>query len=375
MAGIYLHIPFCKVRCAYCDFFSTTREAWRGRYVKALCKELRTRKGYLQGEEVNTLYFGGGTPSQLQEEDFRLIFSTLENTFGMNRCEEITLEANPDDLTEAYVEMLSRLPFNRISMGIQTFHDPTLRLLNRRHNAEQARKAVGLLREAGFQNISIDLIYGLPGLTPDRWEEDLKEAIALKVEHISAYHLTYEEGTPLYNLLKIGEIEEVTEDWSLLFFSMLTEQLTRAGYEHYEISNFCLPGKYSRHNSAYWQGIPYLGCGPSAHSFDRRSREWNVASLEAYVEGVEQGKRPSEVEVLDDDTRYNEFIMTGLRTAKGVKMDDLENLFGLKKRNYCMKNAAPYIESGKLSLNKGCLKLTQEGIFVSDGIISDLMYI
>lgn len=375
MAGIYLHIPFCKTRCAYCDFFSTTREEWKGRYVAALCKELRLRKEYLQGEEIKTIYFGGGTPSQLQEKDFQRIFSVIEEVFGMDACEEITLEANPDDLTEEYVKMLSGLPFNRISMGIQTFHNPTLRLLNRRHDAHQARMAIERLREADFQNISIDLIYGLPGETPDRWQTDLEEAIALGVEHISAYHLTYEEGTPLYELLMSKQIEEVEEDYSLQFFSMLTRQLADAGYEHYEISNFCLPGKHSRHNSAYWQGIPYLGCGPSAHSFNRTSREWNVPSLEKYVEGMEQGERPFETEWLDEDTCYNEYVMTGLRTAQGVSLKEIEMRFGVEKRRYCTKNAAPHIESGQLSLTCERLRLTPEGIFLSDGIISDLMFI
>ena len=244
MAGIYLHIPFCKTRCIYCDFYSTTRSELKTRYVHALCRELEIRKEYLKGEPVETIYFGGGTPSQLEEADFKRIFETIQENYGMEHCREITLEANPDDLSQEYLKMLSFLPFNRISMGIQTFDDTTLQLLKRRHSSQTAVEAVRRCREAGFQNISIDLIYGLPGETKERWENDLRQAIRLDVEHISAYHLTYEEDTPIYNMLKQHQIEEVDEDSSLQFFTLLIEHLQNAGYEHYEISNFCRPGKY-----------------------------------------------------------------------------------------------------------------------------------
>lgn len=244
MAGIYIHIPFCKTRCVYCDFYSTTQSQLKKRYIRALCQELRSRKEYLKGEPVRTVYFGGGTPSQLNEEDFALVFETLEEVYGLGACEETTLEANPDDLTDDYVAMLhDRLPFNRISMGIQTFDDEMLRLLNRRHNASQAIEAVGRCRRAGFGNISIDLIYGLPGETDRRWQDDLQQAVALDVEHLSAYHLTYEEGTPLYDMLQAHRVSQVDEDSSLRFFSALTDTLGKAGYVHYEISNFCKPGR------------------------------------------------------------------------------------------------------------------------------------
>lgn len=218
MAGIYIHIPFCKTRCIYCDFYSTTRSDLKERYIRALCRELRIRKDYLEGATIETIYFGGGTPSQLDEEDFRQVFATIEEVYGMEHCKEITLEANPDDLTEEYVTRLHRLPFNRISMGIQTFDDVTLKLLNRRHNAMQAIEAVDRCRRAGFENISIDLIYGLPGETDERWERDLKQAVSLNVEHISAYHLTYEEGTRIYELLQAHRIREVDEESVYRFF-------------------------------------------------------------------------------------------------------------------------------------------------------------
>lgn len=375
MAGIYIHIPFCKTRCIYCDFYSTTRSELKERYVRALCRELQMRREYLRGEAVETVYFGGGTPSQLAEEDFRQIFQALQEVYGLEHCREITLEANPDDLTEAYTVMLRRLPFNRISMGIQTFDDAMLKLLNRRHNAVQAIEAVDRCRRAGFDNISIDLIYGLPDETDERWRRDLQQAVALGVEHISAYHLTYEEGTRLYQLLQAHSICEVDEDSSLRFFSTLIDTLTAAGYEHYEISNFCRPRRHSRHNTSYWQGIPYLGCGPSAHSFDRRTREWNVASLEKYMCAIEAGGREYETECLDDVTRYNEYVMTALRTKRGIAAEDLKRTFGTELWQYCRDMARPYIDSGKLRVEDNRLCLTREGIFVSDGIISSLMYI
>ena len=375
MAGIYIHIPFCKTRCIYCDFYSTTRSELKSQYIRALCRELTERKEYLKGEAVETIYFGGGTPSQLSEEDFKEVFKTIEQVYGMREATEITLEANPDDLTEEYIGMLHTLPFNRISMGIQTFDDATLQLLNRRHNATQAIEAVKRCRQAGFQNISIDLIYGLPGETEQRWAQDLQQAVSLDVEHISAYHLIYEEDTPIYNMLKQHQICEVDEDSSLEFFTLLIEYLQKAGYEHYEISNFCKPGMYSRHNTSYWQGIPYLGCGPSAHSFDGDSREWNVASLNQYLSSIEQGQRQHETEQLDTQTRYNEYIITGLRTMWGISTEELKKKFGDRLWKYCLEQASSYLENGKLELHNDRLKLTREGIFISDGIISDLLEI
>lgn len=373
MAGIYIHIPFCKTRCIYCDFYSTTRSDLKERYIRALCRELRIRKDYLEGATIETIYFGGGTPSQLDEEDFRQVFATIEEVYGMEHCKEITLEANPDDLTEEYVTRLHRLPFNRISMGIQTFDDVTLKLLNRRHNAMQAIEAVDRCRRAGFENISIDLIYGLPGETDERWERDLKQAVSLNVEHISAYHLTYEEGTRIYELLQAHRIREVDEESSVRFFSVLIDTLDAAGYEHYEISNFCRPGYPSRHNTSYWQGIPYLGCGPSAHSFNRREREWNIASLNKYLLGIESGERVYETEILDTTTRYNECIITSIRTSQGLSLTKLKEEFGTELWQYCLNMAAPSIKNGMLEEREDNLRLTRKGIFISDSIMSDLL--
>lgn len=376
MAGIYIHIPFCKTRCIYCDFYSTTRSELKSRYIHALCKELQMRKEYLRGEPVETIYFGGGTPSQLAEEDFREVFETIRKYYGMEHCREITLEANPDDLTEAYAAMLQNLPFNRISMGIQTFDDSTLKLLNRRHNAAQAVNAVKHCRHAGFNNISIDLIYGLPGETDERWIRDLQQAVSLNVEHISAYHLTYEEGTRIYELLQAHRIREVDEESSVRFFSTLINTLGSAGYEHYEISNFCRSDMYSRHNTSYWKGIPYLGCGPSAHSFNTNTREWNVASLEKYIHTIENNQRLFEQEHLDRTTCYNECIMTSIRTRWGVPLNDIEQKFGKELWQYCIDMARPHLDCGNLEIyDNNRLCLSRKGIFVSDGIISDLMFV
>ena len=374
MAGIYLHIPFCKTRCAYCDFYSTTLPEWKERYVKALCKELEMRKGFLAGEKVETLYFGGGTPSQLDRKEWEEIFAALSHLCPIGQCKEITVEANPDDLTPGYAAMLATLPFNRISIGIQTFHEPLLKLLNRRHTAKQAIEAVNNCREAGFTNLSIDLMYGLPGETEEIWANDLEQALKLQPEHISAYHLTYEEGTTLWKMRCERKIKEVSEESSLAFYNMLVARLEEAGYIHYEISNFCLPGRFSRHNSNYWKGIPYLGCGPSAHSYDGQShRQWNTASLAAYVEGMENGTPNEEKEYLGLNTRYNEFVITSLRTMWGMPLGKLKEAYGQKLHDYCMACAHPYLKNGKLAVADGTLRITPKGVFISDRIMSDLL--
>lgn len=375
MAGIYIHIPFCQKRCIYCDFFSTTRSGEKPAYVDALCRELELRKDYLNGEEIETIYLGGGTPSQLTEEELKKIFASLSNIYKVREDAEITLEANPDDLTPDYIEMLRKLPINRISMGIQTFQEETLKILNRRHTAHQAIEAFRQCRKAGFQNISIDLMYGLPGETLETWKEDLRQAIDLRPEHISAYHLIYEEGTVLWKLREQHQVNEADEDLSLSLFTSLIKELKQAGYEHYEISNFCLPGLHSRHNSSYWTGKKYLGCGPSAHSYDGVSRQWNMADLEAYMEGVQQGQPKYEIEELDKYTRYNDFVITRIRTAWGMPLSRLREEFGEELYRYCLRMSRPHQEQGMLEITNDILRLTPPGIFISDGIMSDLLWV
>ena len=375
MAGIYLHIPFCKRRCIYCDFYSTTQNEKKEAYVDALCQELIQRRDYLGGESIETIYFGGGTPSQLERRDFEKIFSTIYKVYKVTPNAEITVEANPDDLNMDYLSQLRKLPFNRLSMGIQTFNDQTLQLLHRRHTAAEAIQAFNRCRNAGFDNISIDLIYGLPGETLVGWEKDLRQAISLRPEHISAYHLIYEEGTALWKLRAQHQVEEVDEDLSVRFFEKLIHTLKAAGYIHYEISNFCLPGLHSRHNSSYWQGKKYLGCGPSAHSFDLKSRQWNIANLSKYIAGINEGKDISELEELDIYTRYNERIITNIRTCWGMPLDKLKEEFGEKLYTYCMKMAKPHLTAETMEIKNGVLKLTEKGIFTSDGIMSDLFWV
>lgn len=373
MAGIYIHVPFCKKRCIYCDFFSTVQGEKKKEYVDALCRELTARKEYIGGETVETVYLGGGTPSQLSDEDFGKIFDTIYKVYPVDGTAEITLEANPDDLRPDYIRMLRTLPFNRVSIGVQTFRNSVLSLLNRRHTAEQAVEAFRNCREAGFANISIDLMYGLPGETVESWTADLEQALAMRPEHISAYHLIYEEGTVLWKLREAHKVEEADEELSVELFTRLIHTLRQNGYMHYEISNFCLPGYHSRHNSSYWTGKKYLGCGPSAHSYDGLSRQWNVASLDRYIDGVNNGKEIAEKEELDLYTRYNDFVLTTVRTCWGMPLDRLKADYGDSLYGYCLEMARPHLRQGTLEIREGVLKLTEKGIFISDGIMSDLM--
>lgn len=375
MAGLYIHVPFCAKRCLYCDFFSNTEMGYKESYVDAIVKEMELRKEYIGNEPLETIYFGGGTPSQLSGNDFKKIFQGIERNFDLSQCVEITLEANPDDMNPAYVSLLKEFPFNRVSMGIQSFDPEDLRFLNRRHNREQALEAVALCKGQDLTNISIDLIYGLPGQTQEAWEKNLDQAIGLDVPHLSAYHLIYEEGTALYKLKEAGKVKPVDETLSLSFFSTLIEKLTQAGYLQYEISNFARPGFISRHNSSYWNGKKYLGLGPSAHSYNEIDREWNVSSLPAYLKGIGKGVPAIESESLDLYTRYNDFIITRLRTMWGASLVELQTKFGEKLYSYCLKQARLPIKQGLLQKTDDKLIITPNGIFVSDGIMSDLLWV
>ena len=375
MFSLYIHVPFCATRCVYCDFFSNTDTRYKEPYLRAIKKEMELRGEYIDDDTLETIYLGGGTPSRLSGNDLERIFNAISRRFSIAEGAEITLEANPDDIRPDYLSALRDLPINRISMGIQSFRPEDLRLLNRRHDREQAIRAVELCQAHGFTNLSIDLIYGLPGQTPEAWEENLRQAIRLGTPHLSAYHLTYEEGTALYKRLQAGQVEPVDEEVSVTLFHILTERMAEAGFQHYEISNFARPGFHARHNSAYWTGKPYLGLGPSAHSYNRTSREWNVASLPLYLRGIESGQPATERETLDLSTRYNDFIITGLRTMWGISLDKLRAEFGEALLAYCQKQALPYIQRGLLRQENDRLALSQAGILLSDGIMSELMYI
>lgn len=375
MAGLYIHVPFCAKRCIYCDFFTSTNQENKSAYVEAVCKELVLRRDYLKGEALQTIYFGGGTPSQLTVIDFERIFQTIRQYYNIDTCEEITLEANPDDMTPEYVSSLHALPFNRVSMGVQSFQPKDLLFLNRRHNRQQAIDAVTTCKANHLHNISIDLIYGLPGQTPDEWNRNLEEAIALDVPHISAYHLIYEEGTPLMKLKAAGRVNPVSEDSSESFFTILIHKLKEAGYLHYEISNFARPGFYAKHNSSYWNETKYLGVGPSAHSYDKESRQWNIASMKGYLTGITMGRPNFEKEILDPNTKYNEYIITGLRTMWGIQLDRISQEYGTEKKAFCLKQASSYLKNGLLLHENDILKLSPKGIFISDRIMSDLLWV
>ena len=375
MAGLYVHIPFCTQRCLYCDFYSNTNMRRKEDFCQALMREMELRKHYLGGEPIETLYFGGGTPSQLSAETYQQLFEVLHKHYDLSACQEITLEANPDDLTPAYIHTLRRLPINRISMGVQSFDDTDLRFLNRRHDSAQAIRAVRDCQQVGFTNLSIDLIYGLPHQTAGAWAHNLDQALALDVPHLSAYHLTYEEGTALYRMWQAGKVEQADEDLSLQLFQQLINTLKAAGYEHYEISNFAKEGKYARHNTAYWQEKKYLGLGPSAHSFDVDSRQWNVASLKDYVEALRQGTPRVERETRTPSMRYNEYILTSLRTMWGISLQHVADTYGDTYRAHLQTQALPFVKRGTLAQEGDHLWLTpSKGIFVSDGIMAELMY-
>ena len=376
MAGLYVHVPFCTQRCSYCDFYTQTDSRLRTDYLRALRRELAERAAELDHEPLDTIYFGGGTPSQLPIEELRAIFRTIRAHYDVSSCREITLEANPDDLSADYLHQLhSQLPIRRISLGVQSFDDADLRRLRRRHDSQGAIRAVGRCLEAGFTDISIDLIYGLPDQTPEAWARNLDVAFRLGVSHLSAYHLTYEAGTPLHRQLLSGRIHAASEDVSVSLYRLLIERAARAGWEHYEVSNFSLPGRFARHNSAYWTGARYIGVGPSAHSYDGRARSWNVASLPAYVAGILSSRPDREREVTDDDMRYNEYLMTRLRTMWGISLPHLRDTFGPRRLAHFLRHATPYIASGRLVRlhdPADTIRLTEEAFFVSDGIISSL---
>lgn len=374
MAGIYIHIPFCKTRCIYCGFYSTTLLDMRNEYIDAVCREMKLRKNYLN-EPISTIYLGGGTPSMLDEDNLNKLFLYINKVYSVNANAEITMECNPDDVTPEFANIISRLPINRVSMGAQTFSDKRLALLHRRHNADEVSKAVMLLRKAGIHNISIDLMFGFPNESIEQWKEDIATALSLNVEHISAYSLMYEEGTPLWNMLKNGKIEEIDDDLSIAMYNELVSQLTASGYEHYEISNFAKPGFRSRHNSSYWHQVPYIGFGAAAHSFDMKSRQWNVADVRKYIKSINSNIIPMERETLDKDTIMNDIITTALRTSDGIDLKKVENMLGSEYSNQVVKNAAKHIDEGLLELKGGRLKLTKKGIYISDMIMSDIMIV
>ncbi len=375
MAGLYLHIPFCKQACHYCDFHFSTSMGLKGQFVEALLKEMALRRTYLPdpAAPLETIYFGGGTPSLLTGEELGQIFAAIQQNFTISPQAEITLEANPDDLTAEKLAVLAASPVNRLSIGLQSFHEPHLRMMNRAHSAQESGEAVRRAQAAGFENISVDLIYGVPAASHDIWQEDLWRLFELNVPHVSAYALTIEPDTAFGRRLKKGTFVAPPEEFVAQQFELLLSQLRAHGYEQYEISNFCQPGRESRHNSNYWRGVPYLGLGPSAHSFDGRSRQYAVANNPQYVAAVlERGEVPATVEHLSPLDQANEYLLTTLRTSRGCDLGHLRNVLGLDLLTERADYLRSLTEQGMAMLENNVLRLTDAGKLLADHITLEL---
>ena len=361
MAGIYIHIPFCKSRCKYCDFFSTTHLQKQAQYVEAVLAEWQMRQHQLS-EPIHTIYIGGGTPSTLDNAALGRILQAILGTCTDHRPHEITIEANPGDITLEKAQAWRAMGINRLSMGVQSFHDHLLQLIGRRHNAKQAIEAVQLAQAAGFDNISIDLMYALPDQTMQMWQQDIQQALSLGVQHISSYGLIYEDGTVLTTLLEHGQIEAVDEDTEMRMYDYLVEELTANGYVHYEVSNFALPNRHSMHNSNYWNDTPYIGLGAGAHSYDGQQRQWNISDLDIYIERALAHDLQPEIETLTPEQQHTERIMLGLRTCQGVPKELIN-----------FSNALPYIQQGLLRENGNNILATTQGYHILNRIIEDLI--
>ena len=375
MAGIYVHIPFCMSRCIYCDFFSTTRISIVDQYVDALTAESSRRCDSfhsISSPPYDTLYIGGGTPSVMRLSQVERLMSSLTHDYPLKKDAEITIECNPEDVDKDYIYGLRSIGFNRLSLGVQTFDDNRLNLLCRRHNSFKAIKAVEDSRSAGFDNISIDLIYGFPDETLESWEEDVIQALSLGISHISAYSLMLESGTRLTKMIDDGKLMAASEEDSLRMYETLVNQLTSHGFLHYEISNFCKPGCSSRHNQSYWHGVPYLGLGAGAHSYDgKRIRRWNVSDLDKYL----QKEDYFESEELSDRDLYNEYVMTRLRTSYGINLSEMKEVFSNEYTNYFEDGIKKFISNGEIINEDGKVRLSKKGVMLSNAVISDLFSI
>jgi len=374
MAGIYIHIPFCRQACHYCDFHFSTSMKKRDEMVAALAKEIVLRKGEFANETVETIYFGGGTPSVLSNEEIDLLIDTVYQNYVVSQSPEITLEANPDDLSTERIIQISKSKVNRLSIGVQSFFEEDLRLMNRAHNATQAENCIAEAVKH-FDNISIDLIYGTPGMGNSRWLENVDKALSFGIPHISSYALTVEPKTALHTLVQKGIVSPPSDEAAQEQFLLLVDKLEANGFVHYELSNFGNEGYFSRNNTAYWLGKKYIGIGPSAHSYDGTHRSWNIANNALYLKRIGEGSLPSETEKLTPADRYNEYVMTGLRTIWGVSLDRVEKELGALYRTHLEKEADKFIVQGLLANDNGILKTTKSGKFLADGIASDLFFL
>ncbi|MBN2532719.1 MAG: radical SAM family heme chaperone HemW, partial [Spirochaetales bacterium] len=370
MAGIYLHIPFCKKKCHYCDFYKTLDTGLAGRYITALEKEMVLQRDYLEDAEVKTIYLGGGSPSVLSAVQVREILDKLHDVFEVSGDVEITIEANPDDISRVYARDLRKAGINRISLGIQSWNDKILKFLNRRHTAAIAEEAMKNIAASGIDNISVDMIYGLPGMSLKQWKDDLHKTLKMDIKHLSAYHLTIEKDTVFGKMKDAGELKEIEEEESERQFTVLTESCKKHGFIQYEISNFCKEGYYSIHNTNYWRQEPYLGLGPSAHSYNGESRQWNISDLQSYLKSIDNDKIPAELEILTLKDRYNEYIMTSLRTMWGINLDLVEDKINKESRDYLNNLATRFVKYGMMIKEGNQLVLTDQGKMISDNIIS-----
>jgi oxygen-independent coproporphyrinogen III oxidase len=373
MAGIYIHMPFCKKLCFYCDFYHVISSDDYSSFIDALLKEASLRRDYLENESVSTIYIGGGTPSVFSVKDLETILNHINKIFSVSGDCEITIEMNPDDVQPVYLDGLRKCKVNRVSLGIQSWHDSDLKMLNRRHDSEGAVRALRNTLDAGFENVTIDLIYGIPGMTLKDWESNLDFSFSFDIKHLSAYHLTIEPGTVFGKMLEKGLISEIDENESASQFNTLIEKAENAGFTQYEISNFGKPGYFSVHNSNYWKQVRYLGLGPSAHSFDGYSRQWNIRDLKGYIKSVKTGRPFFEREELDIKKRFNEYIMTSLRTMWGVDLEYVEEIFEKEGYDYVVNLAGKFRDYGLMRLEKKSLVLTNQGKLISDNIISEFM--
>ncbi len=371
MAGVYIHIPFCRKACHYCNFHFSTSIQLQDSFVTALLQEIDLQQNYLL-EPVSTIYFGGGTPSILPSANIKNIIFRLQKNFIIENNAEITLEANPDDITEGKLAEWKQTAINRLSIGIQSFVQEDLRWMNRAHTAQQAFDSITLAQKAGFNNLTIDLIYGTPTLSDEAWEKNVKTAIALQIPHLSCYALTVEPKTALAKMIQQKAVGDVDTEKQARHFELLMQWMKEAGYEHYEISNFAKPGYRSRHNSSYWQGKPYVGLGPSAHSFNGTSRQWNVANNALYIQSLSKGLVPFEAEVLTTEQQLNEYIMTSLRTMEGISLQNVKHSFGKDKYEYLINTALPHLNHQHLTIENDFLKTTTAGKLLADGIAADL---
>ena len=373
MAGIYIHIPFCKKICSYCDFYKIVSQEDHSLFIDALLKEADIRKNYLTDEIISTIYIGGGTPSVLSLKEISRILDRLSDLFKIDNDCEITIELNPDDADPSFLKGLKKLSINRVSLGIQSWRDEDLILLNRRHNAAQAEKALKATIDAGFENVTIDLIYGIPGMSSSAWTENLEKSFSFDIKHLSAYHLTIEHGTVFGKMKEKSLLIEIDEEESANQFNILLEKADKAGFIHYEISNLGKEGYFSRHNTNYWKQINYLGLGPSAHSFNNYSRQWNVKSVNNYISSIRNNKQFFEGEELSIKTRFNEYIMTSLRTMWGIDLDFVERTFEKEGYDYIINTAGKFKDYGLVKQENKNLVLTNQGKMISDNIISEFM--